>query len=74
MPPFAARLAQFTTDKDPLADQAVEVLCEDHNGTYTLPFLCRLQAGVWLNAGTGHAVEAAVVGWRVKKGWGRSNV
>src|SRR4051812_10648417 len=34
-------LAAFTTDVDPAPESLVEVLCEDHVGTYLLPFLCR---------------------------------
>jgi hypothetical protein len=37
----AERLADFTTDADPASQALVEVLCEDHVGTYLLPFLCR---------------------------------
>ena len=32
------RLAQFDGNGDPPPNQPVEVLCEDHSGTYQLPF------------------------------------
>ena len=35
------RLAQFDGSGAPPPDQPVEVLCEDHSGTYQLPFACR---------------------------------
>jgi hypothetical protein len=41
------RVAQFATDRDPASDLAVEVLCEDHVGTYVLPFLCTWSDGAW---------------------------
>jgi hypothetical protein len=58
------RLAQFATDRDPAPDLAVEVLCEDHVGTYVLPFPCTCTDGAWRNARTGEAIEGAVIGWR----------
>jgi hypothetical protein len=67
MPTWKSRVAEFKTDKEPEPDQAVEVLCEDHNGTYVLPFLCRLKAGVWMNETTGTTVDATIVGWRTPR-------
>ena len=58
------RLAQFDGNGEPPPDQPVEVLCEDHSGTYQLPFACRWIDGQWRNEKTGSAVEATVVGWR----------
>ena len=58
------RLAQFDGSGDPPPDQPVEVLCEDHSGTYQLPFACRWIDGHWRNDRTGGMVEATVVGWR----------
>lgn len=37
----AERLAEFTTDKEPQPGSEVELLCEDHNATYVLPFSCQ---------------------------------
>jgi hypothetical protein len=58
------RVAQFATDRDPAADLAVEVLCEDHVGTYVLPFLCTWADGAWRNARTGEHIAGDVIGWR----------
>ena len=57
------RLAEFQTDS-PLVGATVDVLCEDHNGTYTLPFPCKWNGTDWVNVKSGHLVEATVVGWR----------
>ena len=40
-------------------------LCEDHSGTYQLPFACRFVDGEWRNHESGGIVEATVVGWRL---------
>jgi hypothetical protein len=61
------RLAQFDGSGDPPPDQPVEVLCEDHSGTYQLPFACRWIDGHWHNDRTGGMVEATVVGWRLPR-------
>jgi hypothetical protein len=42
----------------------VEVLCEDHVGTYLLPFLCRRTPEGFRNARTGALIEGRVIGWR----------
>jgi hypothetical protein len=60
----ASRLAQFINDRMPPGDEAVQLLCEDHSGTYTLPFLCRWVENNWINTQTSLPIEAAVVGWR----------
>ena len=61
------RLAEFNGHGDPAPDQAVQVLCEDHSGTYQLPFPCKYVDGGWRNAESGSVVEAAVVGWRLPR-------
>jgi hypothetical protein len=61
------RLAQFDGNGDPPPNQPVEVLCEDHSGTYQLPFACRWIDGHWRNDKTGGMVEATVVGWRMPR-------
>jgi hypothetical protein len=61
------RLAQFDGSGAPPPNQPVEVLCEDHSGTYQLPFVCRLVEGVWRNHDSGVAVEATVIGWRMPR-------
>jgi hypothetical protein len=61
------RLAQFDGIGEPPPGLPVEVLCEDHSGTYQLPFACRWVDGQWRNEKTGGAVEATVVGWRLPR-------
>jgi hypothetical protein len=61
------RLAEFNGQGDPEPHQSVQVLCEDHSGTYQLPFACKFAEGEWRNADTGDAVEARVVGWRLPR-------
>jgi hypothetical protein len=59
------RLDEFRQDPPP-SKQPVELLCEDHNGTYALPFPCLWVESGWRNSITGAAVDASVIGWR---GW-----
>jgi hypothetical protein len=61
------RLAQFDGNGEPPPGQLVEVLCEDHSGTYQLPFACRFIDGQWRNHESGGAVEATVIGWRLPR-------
>jgi hypothetical protein len=56
------RLSEF--NQGPPPDRAVEVLCEDHNGTYVLPYLCNWKDGGWHHSASGTDIEATVVGWR----------
>jgi len=58
------RLAEFNGNGEPPANEPVQVLCEDHSGTYQLPFACRWVDGEWRNHESGGTVEATVVGWR----------
>jgi hypothetical protein len=60
----AARLKDFRTDEYPDSGLQVQVLAEDHVGTYILPFLCEHVDGEWRNATTGEAVQANILGWR----------
>src|SRR6476659_287377 len=55
------RLAEFNGEGAPPPDQPVQVLCEDHSGTYQLPFACRFVAGEWRNHESGGMLEATVV-------------
>ena len=57
------RIAEFNQVQPP-ADAVLKLLCEDHNGTYTLPFACLREAGAWLNAKSRTAIDGAVLGWR----------
>jgi hypothetical protein len=56
----------FIHEGDPPADQPLELLCEDHVGTYVIPFLCRLSSGVWRSVDAGERIEATVIGWRTR--------
>ena len=67
MPTRAARLNEFITDAVPEAGTLVELLCEDHVGTYLLPFLCRSTVEGFRNERTGEAITGSVVGWRAPK-------
>ena len=63
----AARLDEFITNGVPEAGILVELLCEDHVGTYLLPFLCRGTSEGFRNERTGEAITISVVGWREPK-------
>ena len=39
------RIDAFTHQGVPPANQPLEVLCQDHVGTYVIPFLCRSSSG-----------------------------
>ena len=52
----------------------VQVLCEDHVGTYMPPFLCRWSGGEWLNGNTSMPLEAEVLGWRKAPGDPRETI
>jgi hypothetical protein len=56
----------FVHEGEPPADQPLEILCEDHVGTYVIPFLCRWNSGIWENVKTSRRIEARVIGWRVR--------
>ncbi len=58
------RLDAFVHDGEPPAHEPLELLCEDHVGTYVLPFLCRWADAGWHNVETGERIEATVLGWR----------
>ena len=60
----ATRLDEFITDGAPALDTLVELLCEDHVGTYLLPYLCRSTAEGFRNERTKELIHGWVVGWR----------
>ena len=60
------RLDAFLTEGEPPADQPLQLLCEDHSGTYMPPFLCRWVDGAWRNDATGAEIEVTVLGWRTR--------
>jgi hypothetical protein len=57
------RLSEFS-DGPPPADLPLQLLCEDHNGTYLLPYSCQWGETGWHNCASQEAIEAKVVGWR----------
>ena len=59
-----ARIDAFSHEGTPAADQPHELLCEDHVGTYVIPFLCRWCNGTWQSFDSDNRIEATVVGWR----------
>jgi hypothetical protein len=59
----AYRLAEFSQDEPP-PGQRLQVLCEDHNGTYLLPFKCEYRDGAWYGSNSIKPLDAKVVGWR----------
>jgi hypothetical protein len=59
------RIDAFSYDGQPPTDQPLELLCEDHVGTYVIPFLCRWRNGAWQNLDTDKRIEATVLGWRM---------
>jgi hypothetical protein len=61
------RIDAFDHEGSPPTDQPLEILCEDHVGTYVIPFLCQWSDGTWQNAKTRRPIEAAVIGWRKAK-------
>jgi hypothetical protein len=58
------RMDAFVHEGDPPADQPLELLCEDHIGTYLIPFMCRWTSPDWQSAETGERIQATVIGWR----------
>jgi len=58
------RLADFITEGAPPEKEPCQLLCEDHVGTYMLPFACQFMGGLWVNDKTGLPIDAKVIGWR----------
>ena len=58
------RIDDFIHEGSPPNNQPLQILCEDHVGTYVIPFPCRWRDGLWENAKTSRRIEATVVGWR----------
>jgi hypothetical protein len=57
------RLSEFNGGPPP-SDRPLQVLCEDHNGTYVLPYPCLWNDAAWRNCDSAQPIEATVVGWR----------
>jgi len=58
------RIDAFSHDGTPPPDEPLELLCEDHVGTYVIPFLCRWRNGAWYSLATDKRIVATVLGWR----------
>jgi hypothetical protein len=61
------RLAEFDGEGYPPPGLPVQVLCEDHSGTYQLPFACCFVDGEWHNKDSGGTLEATVIAWRLPR-------
>jgi hypothetical protein len=61
------RIDAFIHEGMPPADRPLEILCEDHIGTYVIPFLCRWRDDVWRSVKTDRRIEVGVIGWREAK-------
>ena len=57
------RIAEFNSSEPP-ADQSLELLCEDHCGTYVIPYACRWSDGAWLGEPNNQPIQVTVLGWR----------
>jgi hypothetical protein len=66
-------LTGYNVGTDPKPDQAVEVLCRDQFGGYNLPFLCYRRDNAWVNADTGRVLDIDALGWRLRKGFKKTN-
>jgi hypothetical protein len=60
------RLADYPGEGSPPPGADCDLLCEDHVGTYALPYACAWTEGTWRNLATGQPVMAGVVAWRVR--------
>ena len=60
------RLAEFTDESPPPSGQPLELLCEDHRGTYVIPYVCHWIEGGWHAIKSGKQIQAKVVGWRTR--------
>lgn len=61
------RIDGFTTEGVPSPDTPCDLLCEDHVGTYRLPFQCIWTGAVWKSAESGELIESRVVGWKYRQ-------
>jgi len=61
------RINDFDHQGTPPVDQPLQILCEDHVGTYVVPFLCQWRDGAWQSLVTKRRIEATVVGWRAPR-------
>ncbi len=62
------RLDEYPGEGAPPDNVTCELLCEDHVGTYELPYPCHWAGGTWRSLKTDEPVMAGVVAWRIKAG------
>jgi hypothetical protein len=67
------RLSEFSESVPPTR-KPVQLLCEDHCGTYVAPFVCERRDEAWYRMGGDKPVEANVIGWRRTKANSRARV
>jgi len=58
------RLDEFDGDGEPPVGEPIELLCEDHCGTYVVPFPCHRVNGAWRSMESDAEIDARVIGWR----------
>jgi hypothetical protein len=61
------RISDFDHEGTPPSDQPLQILCEDHSGTYVVPFLCQWHDGSWQSVASKRSIEATVIGWRAPR-------
>jgi hypothetical protein len=52
----------------PPQNRLLEMLAEDSNSTYALPFPCEYRDGGWRNPKSEKPLEAKIIGWRRMRG------
>jgi hypothetical protein len=57
------RLSEFN-ESIPPEGEPLQLLCEDHSGTYIIPFACERRDGAWYRIGIIKLIDANVIGWR----------
>ena len=57
------RLTEFS-ESIPPEGKPVQLLCEDHCGTYLIPYDCERRDGAWYRIGISEPIDANVIGWR----------
>jgi hypothetical protein len=58
------RLKDFDTVRLPLNGEPTQILCEDHSGTYLVPYACEWSGNHWRGVKSNAPIEARVIGWR----------
>jgi hypothetical protein len=58
------RLRDFETFIPPESNEPTQLLCEDHSGTYLVPYACEWNGNHWRGVESNSPIEARVIGWR----------